>query len=412
MLDKTLTALTKRFGIDLHYFAKGGFWLSVTQVVTIFGSLIVSVVFANLLDETEYGVYRYILSIGALLTVFSLTGMSQSIFQTSAQGYTGFYTLGIRKSLLFSSGITVASLVGSVYYYFNDNIELALGCALIALFQPLLNTFQQIFPFLQGQKRFRESTLLQGLKTVSVTAASIGAVLFSQNALVLVLVYLLSNTLVNIGSHLLFRPKTKEPVDEKVLIRYMQYAKNTSVRGFIGNIAFRIDSIIVFQQLGAAELAIYTIANILPEHIKGSFKNLATLLVPKYVQHEDLEVIRKSMLKRSTQLILVFTAIMIAYIFLVPFVYMLIFPKYEEAILYSQLLALSFPAMIALLPISALQAHTEEKKLTWQNNLSSVIMLILTIVLTITHGLLGAILARVLSRYVNMFLTFYFLYKK
>jgi O-antigen/teichoic acid export membrane protein len=180
----------------------------------------------------------------------------------------------------------------------------------------------------------------------------------------------------------------------------------------LGNIAFRIDSIIVFQQLGATNLAIYTIATILPEQIKTSFKNISTLLVPKYAMHDNLDSIKKSMFSRSIQLLLFTILITILYIVFAPLIYTLLFPKYHEAIILTQLISLSFPAMIALIPLSALQAHTEEKKLNKLNTYTSMLMIVLTTVLTITHGLMGAIFAKILSRYINVAFTYFYLWQK
>jgi O-antigen/teichoic acid export membrane protein len=408
---KIINLLAHHFRIDAHYFFSGAVWLTIIQAITVLGALIVSVVFAHLLDETEYGVYRYILGIGALLSSFSLTGIGQSVFQTSAQKHTWFYPLGIKKSLIYSLGITASSMIGSIYYFIQDNTELALGCLLIAILQPLLNTYQQIFPFLQGEKRFRESTILQGIKTAVVTISSLGAIYFTHDIFWLVLTYLLSNTIMNVAAHFIYKPRNVATAEKTIYKRYMDYARNTSVRNIISIIAFRIDSIIIFQQLGAANLAIYTIANILPEHIKTSFKNITTLLVPKYALHDNLDAIKKNLFKRSLQLFSIFVLITIVYIFVAPIAYEILFPKYDDVIFLSQIVALSFPAMIALIPISALQAHTEEKRLDSFNTQTSIFMIAVTIVLTITGGIFGAVLARVISRYVNLFLAYYHFFK-
>jgi O-antigen/teichoic acid export membrane protein len=146
---KITQLLAHHFRIDAHYFFSGAVWLSIIQAITVLGALVVSVVLAHMLSEAEYGIYRYILGIGALLTSFSLTGMVPAVFQTAAQGHKGFYPLGIRKSLIFGLGITVSGLIGCLYYVYQNNIELALGCLVVALLQPLFNTFQQIFTFIQ-----------------------------------------------------------------------------------------------------------------------------------------------------------------------------------------------------------------------------------------------------------------------
>jgi O-antigen/teichoic acid export membrane protein len=412
LINTTLTTLSKKFNIDLHYFAKGGFWLSLAQVIAIIGALSVSVVFANTLAEEDYGVYRYLIGIGALLTSFSLTGMSQSILQAAAKKYVGFFNYGIKVSHIYSIGIVFAGFIGSIYYFYNENQVLALGCIIIAVFQPLLNTYQQISSYLTGNKQFRESTIFQVIKTIFVTFICIGTILITQNVLVLLLAYVTSHTLAHFFGYIYFRPREEGILTEEVRKKYLQYSKSTSLRNIISNIAYRLDTIIVFQQLGAAELAMYTIANMLPEQIKGSFKNLVALLVPKYVLHENIESIKKSVPRRSFQLFLLLSGITLLYVLLAPFVYQLLFPKYESAVFLSQIVALSFPAMTALIPLSALQAHTEEKKLNSLNTQISILTIILTLGLTLSHGLIGAICARVISRYINLVLSYYHFFIK
>jgi len=406
--NKIADTVAHHLRIDARYYLSGGFWLTCAQGLTVLASLLVSVIFANVLEETEYGVYRYILSLGALLTAFSLTGIGQSILQTSAQGHTWFYNPATKQNLLYSAGITLAALIGSSYYYVQENIELALGCILIALLQPLVNVFQQIFPFLQGAKRFKESAFLQGAKIVAVTAICIGVVYLTQSIFILVLAYLASHAATNFVIHMLYKPKEKVG-DEKILVRYMAYAKHISLQNVIAGIAHRIDSIIVFQHLGAAELAIYAIASLLPEQIISSFKNIATLLVPKYANYENIGDIRKHVPKRSVQLFAMTVLVVIFYIMLVPYAYHLLFPKYEEAIFLTQLAILALPSMVALIPMSALQSQLKQRELYHFNVQSSVILIVLTVGLTILYGLMGAVIARVVSRYFNLILAYYHL---
>jgi O-antigen/teichoic acid export membrane protein len=411
LLIKLLHTVQQHTRIDVAYYSKGAFWLTVIQVITVLGSLITSVMMAHMLSEADYGTYRYILGIGALVSAFSLTGMGQSIFQTSALGYHWFYTIGIRQSNVYGICVTVLSLFLSVYYLYQDNIELGIGCLLIALLQPVLNTYQQIFPFLQGAKKFRQSALLQGIKTTVITLTSLGALLITHNILWLIAVYFISNISINYVVHVWHSPTATNSFDQQAYSRYVAYAKNTSIRNIISIIAFRIDSVIVFQQLGASQLAIYTIANIIPEHIKASFKNMSTLLVPKYARHENLLLIQKSLKKRSQQLFFVTVSAMIVYIVLSSHLYKILFPKYHEAVILSQIVALSFPAMTALIPLSALQAHTKESELSKLNTSSSLLTIVITTLFTIFFGLVGAVAARVLSRYITLLLTYYYFLK-
>jgi len=409
-VDFILGYISKTFNTDAKYFVSGGFWLTSIQIVSVIGALITSVVIANHLDEANYGIYRYIIVIGILLSSISLSGIGQSVFQTASLKHIGFYPVAIKKSLIFGLGITFSALVGSLYYYYAGNYTLALGCLFIAFFQPILNTYLNIFSFLQGRRRFPELTLLQLIKTVFTTSCLLITLYLTEEIYLLIFVYLFSNTLSNYLIHLLYKPAFQK-LDFAVFDKYYTYAKSISKQNIIANVANKIDSVIVFQQLGAYDLAIYTIANLLPDQVKASFKNILTLLIPKYAKYENINLLKRNVLLRSAQVFFVFLIVSIFYILISPFIYELLFPKYQNSIFLSQLIALSFPAMIVLVPQSALQGQTEGKKLSKINNYTSVLMIIITLILTLTHGLIGAIIARICSRYVSLFLTYYIFYK-
>lgn len=400
-----------KFKIDAPYFLRGGFWSTLGQIVGITGGIAVSSLFAYTLTESEYGIYRYLIGIGVLLSSFSLTGLGQSVLQTAAKKYYQFYLESVRTGFIYNLGISATGIVGAGYYFYNENITLALGCLLISTLQPVINTFKNVSPFLQGSKRFKEATLLHTVNTMIITAVSITAILLTQDILILFTTYLSTHALLNTVSHLYYRPKKSISTPADISHKYLCYAKHTSVRNIISGIIFRLDTIIIFTQLGATDLAIYAIANIIPEQIKGSFKNIASLLLPKYAQHIDIKSIKKNIPKRSFQLFLVFTAITIVYILLAPFIYRLLFPKYESAIFLSQLVALSFPAMILILPFGALQSQLKERELHILNLQGSILTLVLTIVLIGIYGLIGAVIAKILSRYSYLFLSYYHLYK-
>jgi O-antigen/teichoic acid export membrane protein len=81
-------------------------------------------------------------------------------------------------------------------------------------------------------------------------------------------------------------------------------------------------------------------------------------------------------------------------------------------VILSQLFALSFLPMIAIFPISALQAQMREKDLHVLN-LSTALVLIISLYVGVTYfGLLGLIVSRVFVRYVTCIAAFVLLYRK
>ena len=57
---------------DMRYVAHGGFWMSLNLVASSVLSLLLAIVFANLLPKEDYGYYKYVLSVGSLFS-FSTT---------------------------------------------------------------------------------------------------------------------------------------------------------------------------------------------------------------------------------------------------------------------------------------------------------------------------------------------------
>ncbi len=395
--------LHKILRIDALYFIKGGFWLSVTQAITILAGLITTALFAHYLTEIEYGVYRYLVGLAALLSAFSLTGIGQAILQTAAKKYYSFYQETLKLNFLFSAGIVLSSIFGGAYYWLNGNSTLALGCLIIALFQPLINTFQYTTSYLQGDGQFRTSTIIQTIRTLVVSIASLFALLWTRNIIALFAVLLITTAFINLATHLYCRPKKAGSTPKDISEKYILYAKNSSIRNAVSSIAFRADSLFIFTQLGAAELAIYSIATLVPEQIKGSFKNLSSLLLPKYSAHTNEKILLGGIPKRSFQISMLLLAITIFYIVISPYFYHLFFPKYEISILYSQIYALAFPSFFALIPMTVIQSRLDEKALDHINNQNTFWSLLLVIVLTIFYGIMGAVIGKVVARYLNAF---------
>lgn len=390
--------LQKKFNFDAHYFLRGGFWLSLGQGITLITGIATTALFAHYLSENNYGIYRYLIGLTVIISSFSLTGLGQAVLQTAAKKYYGFYEETLSLNFKYSLSIIFISVGFSAYYWFNGNSTLSIGCLLIALFQPLTSTFQFTQSFLQGSKRFRESTQLHAARMVFISLVSIVALVLTNNILVLFGVYLFSYFFTNIISHILLRPNNTTPTPAEITRKYLTYAKHTSVRNLLLNVAQKADSIVVFTQLGAAELAVYTIATIIPEQIKATFKNFTSLLLPKYANHTDPLAVRNSIPKRSFQLFILLLIITILYILVAPYLYTLLFPKYHEAIFYSQLTALAFPTFVLLLPYSVLQAQIEEKKLYEISLYSSIFQILSLIFFVYTLGLLGAIIAKIVYR--------------
>ena len=165
----------------------------------------------------------------------------------------------------------------------------------------------------------------------------------------------------------------------------------------LGTLANQLDKVLVFHYLGAAQLALYTFAFAIPEQIKGTYKNLFQIALPKYAD-QDPNKIRNSILDKIKRLTLITALLVVGYCLTAPLIYRLLFPAYQDAVFYSQIYMLG---MIAIPGISLFgtyfQVRKDTKTLYKLSVISNLSTIVLTFVLISRFGLLGAVIENGIS---------------
>jgi O-antigen/teichoic acid export membrane protein len=392
------------FKTDMVYLARGGFWLGIGQVFSSLSAFILSIAFANFLSPDEYGIYRYILSTAALLTIPALGGIDTALTQAVSRGYDGSFYISrkvkFRYGLLGSAG----SILFGIYYLYNGNSVLGSSFLVTGIFLPFMESLSLYDSLLQGRKNFKLSSVFSSFGQLTSVSVTLMMLLFTKSIPVLVFAYFFSWTIARYTS-LRLTIKEFEPsgsVDEGVI----SYGKHLSVMGILGTIANYIDRFLVFHFVGAAELAVYSIAIAPPEQIKAFLKNIQSLALPKYSER-SFNSIQTSLRPKLLQISMLIMAVVIAYIIAAPFVYQIFFPKYLSAVVYSQIFSVSLITIGASLVVAAMQAHRTQEALYKFNIWTSIIQISLVVAGVTTFGLMGIILARVISRFFVLFYSIY-----
>ena len=189
------------------------------------------------------------------------------------------------------------------------------------------------------------------------------------------------------------------------------YGKHISLMNLFGTLANQLDKILVFHFLGAAPLAVYTFAFAIPEQIKGSYKNLFNIALPRYAELAP-EKLRASIINKTIRLTTISILIVIVYILISPYLFMLLFPKYLDSVHYSQIYILG---LIAIPGISLFGTYFQVKKATATlyklNIISNVATIILTVILISRWGILGAVYENGLSWFLMLGINYYFFSK-
>jgi len=378
---------------DMLYLGKGGFWLSSTFFLTSVLGLAQIIIFANFLPKEVYGTYKYILALAGTFSFLTLTGMNTAVTQAAAQSESSAILSYAVKVQLKWNFIFTAVITGlSAYYFINNNILFAESLFVLGLIFPLATTFNTYGAFLIGKKDFRRASLYGTVTPVIQTISLAIGALLTQDVFILILIYsttgLVPNLFFYIRTFKIYKSDTLKSEDKKSVL---EYSKHLSFMHVLSGIAQYVDKIVIFHYLGAVQLAVYGLALAVPERIRGYTKNMGAMIMPK-LSEKTLEDINKTFYKRVLQGMAMGAIVSIAYILIAPSFYRILFPKYLEAVIYSQIFSLT---LIFILPANYMSgvfnAHKMLRALYFSSLSANVIKISLYLILGKYFGIWGVI---------------------
>ncbi len=391
---------------DMVYLAKNGFWLTISKIIGTITALGLAVAYANLLPKDVYATYKYIMSIASLFAITSLPGMETSLMRSVTLGYESSFFAAVKTKLKWSLFGILAGLGLSFYYFFQHNNTLAIGFFIASLSSPFINSL--IYgPYLQGKKFFKTISIFNIIKQVVLSSVIITIIWFSPKIITIIL----SFYLLTLFFQFLFFFITckKYPPNKKRDKKTISFGKHLSVMGILGTISEQADKILLWHFLGPTELAIYSFATLPITQFQSFLKSIPTIAFPKIVS-QDVKTIKKTLPIKVLKFMAILLILVMIYIISAPYIFKFIFPKYLEAIKYSQIFALTllfFPQRLFVQPIISI---ANKQKLYIIRTITPLTKIILMLALIPFLGIWGAIYALILSR-ILLFAFTYFLLK-
>ncbi len=381
--------------LDIRYALSSGFWLNLGSAVTILGSFLISIAFANLLPKETFGTYQYLLSVFSILTAFTLTGMNSAITRAVAQGDETVLRASIRPQLAWSSLSSLIAFSMSAYYLINGDLRLGIGGICIAIALPIVTTFNSYASFLIGKKAFRTHFFFSSAGNIAYYALMLLTVMFAPSVVPLVAVNLaitaLSPLVLYIVTIRTFKLKIGE-IDPEVL----SYSKHLSIMNLIGAISLQIDNFLIFHFLGPVQLAAYSMATLIPDRIGGIFKNITNAVLPRFAE-QPIERLRSTIMRKALVMLFPIAGTIFAYIVFVPYIFAWIYPQYVDVIPYTQVFSLTLLMAAGNFVGAVLLAHRRIKGLYIASTVTPVANLVFQTIGIMIWGLWGLIAGRILA---------------
>lgn len=385
---------------DMLYLAKGGFWVTSGQFITSALSLFLIVAFANLLSKESYGMYRYILSLAAVLNIFVLTGMNSAVSRAVAAGDEGVLKVSVIHQLKWNLLMLSAFWVLGGYYFVNGNDLLATSLFILGIFVPSTLALNTYSAYLQGKKEFKIANIFNSTSVFIYVVGVLAAILLSGEVVWIVAAYAITSFATTLFFYFFTLYKYKPPtaIDFKDTLKY---ARELTLIRLLGPIVSQIDKIVLVHFWGPAQLAVYTLAMAVPVRAMSIIKNWVILGFPKFATKTP-EEINTVFYRRIFQGMFIGAVVAVLYIAVSPYLFKYLLPQYLDGIIYSQVLAISF---IFAMPGRYVGLLFESQKLSRQifinSVISSALALLLYVILGIWGGVFGLVLAHVLKSFLG-----------
>ena len=395
---------------DMVYLVQGASWLTITQMIASLSGFVLLYVLANTLTAEILGEFRFLMTGFTLICVLSLPGMRTAMRESVPKGYIG--NLGVAFWAMFRWGLLSSSIsiLIAAHYYISGKFELSLGFIIIALVAPIYNAATGYGEFLIAVKALRLNTIYATTTRLITLMLTIASVIILPNLAWAVLAATLLGTVV---PNLIFHSKTinsyscnDKPKDPKLI----SYAKHLSVMTALGLLAGQLDKLLIWNALGPETLALYYIAQTVPQNITANLNTIPTLAFAKFGT-KDPKVIKKTLLPKILKYFLAIFLISIVYIIMSPLIFEFFFPGYHDAISYSIAFA-CVPVFGAFLPIKTyLTTIKATQTLYIVSILPPLIRIGVAIIMIPSHGLWGVVWSMMSEAVVRSALLLYFFQK-
>lgn len=398
-LERFLRSLERYTRTDMVYVTKNGGWLVANQVGIALIAFATSLAFARFVPKDVYGTYRFLLSLFWTLTAFSLTGIPTALIRAVAKGEEGAYRQAARLMFLGTLPMSVIAAAIALYYYIAGNTVLATGALGIAVIAPFFHVGYLYGPFLEGKRDFKRNTIFGILLNLLPAVGLLVGMLWGASAVALLLIYLGCSAVTALAFLVLVRQAHDANETKSDELAHLSW--HFSGMNILSTIATQLDQLLVFHFLGPVILALYSFATALPDQIKSLFGMVSNLAFPKYVERSIGEI--RTLLNYRIGTMSIALALAVAlYVLLAPYFFALFYPAYMNAVLYSQLYALTLLGTSSTIPLTALQAHAAKRELYIFNIATAVVQIGSLIIGVLWWGLLGVIAARAVSRFFNL----------
>lgn len=382
------------------HLSNGGWVLSVNIARQLL-ALVFLMVFVRTFDQEAVGQLQFVLAAVGIAGIFTLTGIGQAVIQSVARGYPGTFRQTL-KWRLAGSLIGAAALMGYALFL-PPNDPMRSGFIAAALLFPLAHGLSGWADVQMGWGKFKINAIWQGVAYL-LSYGGMTLALWMGVPSILWLVVIMKLALAGVNVTAVWTTLRCVPRDAPAEPGALRYGLHMSLWGVANTLGNHIDKVLIFTFLSPAALAVFVIAEKVPEILKKYIQSLRVILIPGFSRKKaytgDLQrkIVLVSLALSGGVLIVIFGV--------VPWLLPLAFTEgYREAVLYCQLLCGTLiVGQVATTQITFMVSRCDAAAMRNVILVSNLVRISASLALIPSLGIMGAIASTAAYRLCNAFI--------
>lgn len=347
--------------------------------------------------QESYGEYSFVMSVAALASIFSISGIGNSLIQSISRGFNGTYRASLKYTM---GGSCIASLIllgFAISYYSLDHYEMAISFLLLTIFIPFTQGLSYWKSVYSGQEKFMYLSILMFCMDTLKSGSIILLVIYNEPKIYIpIFVLCIIPTLMNI--YYTYITLKNIPKEAEVEQGSIQYGLKTTLFSCVNVVANKADALLIYAFLSPVSLAIYAVSDRISEVIKEGVNDIGLILAPKFAKRKSYTADLNKILKYFS--ILISLGILFFAFFIAPkFIEIVLGQDYLPAIPYTQVLLISISiAIFQNLKLRFIMSQLDSDSFRRYIIYTSIARIIFSIAMVPFLGIWGAVISTVFYR--------------
>jgi O-antigen/teichoic acid export membrane protein len=396
-----------RFGISATSLAQHSFLVTLSHVVSVLRGIVTGYLVARLFPRDLYGQYQLVLTVIGTLGAIGISDLYKAVARAIARGQPAAIWPVAKYQFYWCTAESLFLIAALPFLHFFDRQELLWPMLVAAALFP----FSQVAGLLLqsiviGKQNFRLGMEVNMITTVVVILAMLVPLLIHPSISLLIVVTMGVPAAVALIVSTKRLPKAQDTPAAKEVFWYG--AQLTLLNAPV-TLSWYLDKFLVSRYYGLGQLAVFSVALLLPEQLKVWAGELLPITFASQARGEDSKARRLKLLRIVFGLTIVFSALLGLYIAAAPWLFTWLFPNYTDAVLYTQLAAaLLFTVPCGLLT-QYLEAQAMVRELRWTRWIAAITFCLSLVTLVPNFGVVGALWSRGILRVSYALCVLYFL---